>query len=359
MTSVSPSPPRDTEPTLSHSLSPPTKKKHKHHRHSSHGKPLRAERPQRRKSNTSLPPSPRNTAIKRNRSHVTLPKKAPVALRKNKSATALISTQARKLGPAAPRKTEKRFEFAEMSSSEEEVDDSPVLTTQNSTVSVRDSPALVSPRAQAPPALSSAHAVRDALGVEGASEGGVSHFLPASPRQPSSGSDFDVIIPKKVPRAAPPNRTQRRLELQRHETLSPATPHVRSHASHTLDPAVLKQDYDLAARQLHVVRRFRNPITEALVRAKSSGLITPDRDKKTNTSLSSGRTGRTLTDEYGSVSPDAGKGVRRLGSHDDIGLSRSLGDNEGQDRNGLEGLSAEDEMIRRLWESREVYERDT
>jgi hypothetical protein len=62
---------------------------------------------------------------------------------------------------------------------------------------------------------------------------------------------------------------------------------------------------------------------------------------------------------------------RRQGSHDDIGLSRSQGSYDGDGVDGEQGdgpaagkgglgesgVSAEEEMMRRMWESREVYDK--
>lgn len=54
---------------------------------------------------------------------------------------------------------------------------------------------------------------------------------------------------------------------------------------------------------------------------------------------------------------------QRQGSHDDIGLSRSRGsyeekevENEIDHDEEDQGLSAEEALLRRMWESRDVYE---
>ena len=289
-------------------------------------------------------------------------------------------------------------------------------------------------------------------------------------REPSFGSDYDSpssflphYHPQKPPspgapltngRAAPsspvspklkqtpnpstvhlPSRTQQRLELQRRETMrasvptSPATPLISDahrgpaasrsasqgrnrggeHAGSANTHLLVKQDYDAAERHLNVVRRFRNPIIEAVGRIKERGLVTggdPDGSKRgATTKVKAG--GRSAThakprssggnppgdksNGHGSMSPDesisssqapsnrsgapvssgsgSGKGqFRRQGSHDDIGLSRSQGSDDGGDMgrvtgvSGINGaveggMSAEEEMLRRMWESREVYDK--
>ena len=262
-----------------------------------------------------------------------------------------------------------------------------------------------------------------------------------------------------------PSRTQQRLELQRRETMraaaptTPSTPlliadghrgspsavslHSRSGSQgRSRGPTVpasagaarlmIKQDYEAAERQLAVVRRFRNPVVEALGRLKEAGVLNlekgppksgrsnrdgrrdRDKQKKVDARMEPGRssnrnlksdpnskdggqgttkTGSSFEDSDAqqrpsssprhSRSPTRGRLTRsahgpstgrkphprRQGSHDDIGLSRSQGsyeapDGEGDERDryergvgGESRVSAEEEMMRRMWESSEVYDK--
>jgi hypothetical protein len=276
-----------------------------------------------------------------------------------------------------------------------------------------------------------------------------------------------------------PSRTQQRLELQRRETMRAAAPttattpllladnhrgssavslhsrsgsHGRSRGGNPTDPAsagaarlMIRQDYEAAERQLAVVRRFRNPVVEAVRRLKESGVLVLDKGMPTSASSSGldGRErdrrkkaassrggligGRTAKSESNlktvrgtrgdtetkpsiddadadtrrphsrpssrgrstraphtsaastTIGTATSVGVtkphpRRQGSHDDIGLSRSQGsydapdgENDGDGTGGAgmdgkggaaeSGLSAEMEMMRRMWESREIYDR--
>lgn len=178
---------------------------------------------------------------------------------------------------------------------------------------------------------------------------------------------------------------------------------------------MITQDYEAAERQLAVVRRFRNPVVEAVGRLKELGVLTTggseggdgrerDRRKKSGSRkdlgggsrnlksepnlMAGGRTGaivpRSSTPEQprsssrgrstrlGPASTGGKVHHRRLGSHDDIGLSRSQGSYDGPEGDqdgggglagsgkgggGESGVSAEGEMMRRMWESREVYDK--
>lgn len=171
---------------------------------------------------------------------------------------------------------------------------------------------------------------------------------------------------------------------------------------------MVKQDYEAAERQLAVVRRFKNPVVEAVVRLKDVaglglnlgetegggnagregkkagkrrsglGIVKPESNLKS----AGGNTTRTRmlaedsTDAQHDLSsdpsrsPSRGRSVRstgkvhfrRQGSHDDIGLSRSQGSHDGPEEEGTlgeieGGASAEEEIMRRMWESREVYDK--
>jgi hypothetical protein len=167
---------------------------------------------------------------------------------------------------------------------------------------------------------------------------------------------------------------------------------------------MIKQDYEAAERQLGVVRRFRNPVVEAVGRLKDRGLLTlggaeagdgkrPGAVKgggvKSDSNLKSATGARSSfedSDAQGRLSADHSRSMtrgrsmrsadmsgggggkvqfRRQGSHDDIGLSRSQGSYDGADGDGVtgekeggeSGVSPEEEMMRRMWESREVYDK--
>ena len=159
------------------------------------------------------------------------------------------------------------------------------------------------------------------------------------------------------------------------------------------DAKVLKRDYEAAGKHLSVVRRFRNPIVESLNRLKEAGLLSSETGIVTtgNAASALGKrppSRRGLSSNHSNINGTATKGLsrsfeenrpspmlsrsssrgtgagrvhfRRQGSHDDIGLSRSRGsyDEEVEDEAGHEdnGISAEEALLRRMWESREVYD---
>lgn len=314
------------------------------------------------------------------------------------------------------------------------------------------------------------------IGANSASiDGGVSRFLPEerqvsqrirnslSPRSPIHLADGSVSPETSHPSTLlasvppdtnaktkkgqwsakiPPSRTQQRLDLQRRETMrtsaptTPTTPllpdghrgsfgaplrHMsnargqsRGHDVVRSDAAsiTVKQDYDLAEAHLDVVRRFRNPVIEAIGRLKERKLLNlgpefepapkkpPNRRSwglKSDLNLAArAPTNKTMkvediNDHSSHLShPDetstngtqsrgnsalfaemsGTRRFRRQGSHDDIGLSRSQGSSDriydGQEEdNGLPGsakvaggsqMAVDAQMMRRIWESREVYE---
>ena len=164
----------------------------------------------------------------------------------------------------------------------------------------------------------------------------------------------------------------------------------------------VKRDYEAATKQLSVVRRFRNPILEGLNRLKDLGTLPIDTGAVTpasmtpaagvkrppsrrglsngNISINGGVGAKGLSRSFEEkrtppmVSRPSSRGrgaagsgrvhFRRQGSHDDIGLSRSrgsydedadaVGEGSGEGEEDGSGLSAEEALLRRMWESREV-----
>jgi hypothetical protein len=132
-----------------------------------------------------------------------------------------------------------------------------------------------------------------------------------------------------------------------------------------------------------VVRRFRNPILESLGRLRDAGTmphgtgtVTPGAATKSRPQsrrgLNTGANGvlkpvlsRSFEDKkpspMASRSSSHGRGGRiqfaRQGSHEDIALSRSKGSEEGDGEEEVDGMSKEEGMIRRIWETREVFDR--
>ena len=199
-----------------------------------------------------------------------------------------------------------------------------------------------------------------------------------------------------------PSRTQQRLELQRREAMRSSS--VTQESDGAEGPLVLRtrsrsrggvrggidskaamRSYESANSQLEVIKRFRNPVVEALNRLRESGSFPEHSDKGSNVTKDRpmSRAGsrksqsvKTIGTEkdhlpdnegrqptgVGSSRPSSRGRVRfqRQGSHDDIGLSRSHGE-EDFEETGLENedgddVNAEEALLRRTWESREVYE---
>lgn len=266
-------------------------------------------------------------------------------------------------------------------------------------------------------------------------EGGVSHFLAAETpssthRQIMDESDEDspsnfLSNYKPQPSESPektktlhksrlaqnPSRTQQKLELQRREMMragaaTPTTPPPPGMGL-TLTPSsaalhgrggsrtrtrslageikAVKQDYETAVKQLTVVRRFRNPMTESINRLKeknalpqdigvaaSSGAFSKgDRPHSrrgpsavsVNGHAKSGAS-RSLEDKKPTASTERPGGGSRGGrvhfqrqtSHDDIEVTPSQGSLDGVQDDDQYGLSPEEALIRRIWDSREVYD---
>ena len=203
-----------------------------------------------------------------------------------------------------------------------------------------------------------------------------------------------------------PSRTQQRLELERREQLRaagpPATPpassnlmggpsstslHSRSGSrgrtrSYIDDSKALKANYATGIRQLTVVRRFRNPMVESFNRLKENGtipagtgVVTPKTTAKNRPpsrrgvqSLAPEQNGRvasrSLEEHDKEPSPLASRSssrgrngrvhFQRHGSPDDIGVTPDGGSLDGADDD--DGLTPDEALMRRLWNSREIYD---
>jgi hypothetical protein len=168
------------------------------------------------------------------------------------------------------------------------------------------------------------------------------------------------------------------------------------------DAKAVKRDYEATVKQMGVVRRFRNPVLESLHRLKDLGILPPEmgimppKGATSTTAAKRPPSRRGLSNASGnsnlhmggavtngvsrsleekppspmaSQTSSRGRGAsqvrfQRQGSHDDIALSRSRGSYEEQeveDRDDPDeedpGVSPEEALLRRMWESREVYAR--
>jgi hypothetical protein len=253
--------------------------------------------------------------------------------------------------------------------------------------------------------------------IEGSSsaDGGVSHFLSTS-MPPNDGSEDESPSnfmgnyhpqPSESPEKARtlnkslPSRTQQRLELQRREmmrsgAMTPTTPPspgmafgfgsstgLHSRASSRGRTRSLAEDvkdmvkkYEVASKQLEVVHRFRSPVLDSLKRLKASGVLPSDigvvapsgsksrpQSRRGLSHMSAKSTGTSPEEGRPQSRPESGGAVGRVqfqrqGSHDDIGLSRSRGSDGEHDGMGvgIDGVTEEEALMRRMWESREVYD---
>ena len=163
----------------------------------------------------------------------------------------------------------------------------------------------------------------------------------------------------------------------------------------------VRRDFEATVKQMGVVRRFRNPVLESLQRLKDLGIlpaetgVLPLKGAPSATAAKRPPSRRGLSNASGNGNPTIGGTVtngisrsledkppspmtsrtssrgrgaghvrfQRQGSHDDIGLSRSRGsydEQEVEDRVDPDeedpGVSSEEALLRRMWESREVYD---
>ncbi|KAK5205701.1 hypothetical protein LTR41_008769 [Exophiala xenobiotica] len=239
-----------------------------------------------------------------------------------------------------------------------------------------------------------------------------SNFMDNYKPQPSESPEKTRTLHKmRLP--ANPSRTQQKLELQRREIMragaaTPTTPpahsmglamgsstslHSRASSrnrnrslaggrSLAGDLKAVKQDYESAVKQLNVVRRFRSPIMESMNRLKQGNILPNEVGQPSSTSSASknrppSRRGPSTATVNGTAQAgisrsfeenrpslasrpsSRGRGGRvhfqRQSSHDDIEVTPSRGSpDDGHDDE--QGLSPEEALIRRIWDSREVYE---
>merc|ERR1711939_813748 len=196
-----------------------------------------------------------------------------------------------------------------------------------------------------------------------------------------------------------PSRTQQKLELQRREIMragaaTPTTPpahgmglamgsstslHSRTSSRNRNrslaggrglagDLKAVKQDYESAVKQLNVVRRFRSPIMESMNRLKQANVLPNEVGPLSSTPPASknrppSRRGPSTPTANGTAKAGISRSFEenrsslasRQSSHDDIEVTPSRGSpDDGPDDE--QGLSPEDALIRRIWDSREVYE---
>lgn len=186
-----------------------------------------------------------------------------------------------------------------------------------------------------------------------------------------------------TPTDLPPSRTQQKLMLQRASSniepqklvpvILPRTggPPFTSGMTYTangegrLDPR-LQQQFNHVTIEYKVVRRYRNPLADALVRIEQ----TPGTPRKARMSRSAGTNGfvnvhssNSLSTSFNEASVETdGSSVRRSRVSFDHGrASRDEGDMEGRQSFESEndrGRNEAEEMCRRLWESTEVVEGD-
>jgi hypothetical protein len=248
---------------------------------------------------------------------------------------------------------------------------------------------------------------------EGLESGSPSGFLSNYKPQPSESPEKARTFHK--PRGSQaPSRTQQKLELQRREIIrasasTPTTPpasgigldlgsstslHSRTGsrsrnrnlaAGRTLAGEIraVKQDYEGAIKQLTVVRRFRSPIVESMTRLKEGGAFPQDigvvsaggtfsksrpQSRRGNSSHNvngHAKSGVSRSLEDRKASPLASRSSSRGGgrvhfqrqtSHDDIEVTPSQGSLDELQDDEQDGLSPEEALLRRIWDSREVYD---
>ncbi|EHY58114.1 hypothetical protein HRR83_005026 [Exophiala dermatitidis] len=245
--------------------------------------------------------------------------------------------------------------------------------------------------------------------VDGSDEDPPSDFLSHYKPQPSESPERTKTIHKaRLPQNA--SRTQQRLELQRREMMraGAATPtthpptgmglpygsttslHGRQ-ASRNRNRALagevntVKQDYETAIKHLLVVRRFRSPIVESLTRLKENNILPaeiggataspwsatkgrPQSRREPSSATVNGLAKSVLSrslDDHKSSPPAPSTSTKTRGgrvhfqrrnSHDDIEVTPSQGSPDEHHIDDHEGLSPEEELIRRIWDSRHVFE---
>jgi len=175
------------------------------------------------------------------------------------------------------------------------------------------------------------------------------------------------------------SRTQQKLNLQRASSnMEPPQPYVappsltqgvnntalQGQNSQISETTRLAKQYEQACLEYAVVRRYRNPLGEALKRVDDIPGVKEMREKRMNAKPKSGAEGKHGTGSPGkmglsqSLREDRrpktnGRGEGRvrfeIGSKDD---SRIGGHNDSNDEDDGDGATSTDRLVRRIWESR-------
>lgn len=243
--------------------------------------------------------------------------------------------------------------------------------------------------------------------ADGSDEDSPSNFLSNYKPQPSESPEKTRTIHKaQLPQKA--SRTQQRLELQRREMLragaaTPTTPPATGmgfpigsstslhgpQASRSRNRSLagelkaVKQDYETAVKHLMVVRRFRSPIVESMNRLREHNILPAEiggvspgvatkgrpqsrREPSAATVNGHAKSGLSRSFDDSKSAPLASHSIgkarggrvhfQRQGSHDDIEVTPSQGSPDENQIDERSGLSPEEALIRRIWDSREVYD---
>ncbi|OAP65239.1 hypothetical protein AYL99_01211 [Fonsecaea erecta] len=235
-----------------------------------------------------------------------------------------------------------------------------------------------------------------------------SNFLSTFKPQPSESPEKTKTL-HKARISQNPSRTQQKLELQRREIMragaaTPTTPpatgmghplgsgtalHGRAgsrnrNRSLAGEIKAAKQDYESAVKQLMVVRRFRSPLVESMNRLKERNVLPQDissvtssgafsksrpqsrRGPSTTSVNGQAKTGTSRSFEDPKPSPLLSRSTssrhggrvhfQRQSSHDDIEVTPSQGNPDGAQDDEHFGLTPIEALIRRIWDSREVYD---
>jgi hypothetical protein len=206
----------------------------------------------------------------------------------------------------------------------------------------------------------------------------------------SGGADTPSKTPQRsgatTPTNLPPSRTQQKLMLQRassniepHKLVPVTLPrtggptflqssiHYNTNGEGRLDPR-LQQQFNHVAVEYNVVRRYRNPVTDALVRIYQI----PEMSRKSRMPKSPSANGFTtgassLSASFndGGIETDGASSRKsRVSFDNDQGRGRTSRDEDDYayrqsfDNDHARGRNEAEEICRRLWESAEVVEAD-
>ncbi|KAJ9642636.1 hypothetical protein H2204_002284 [Knufia peltigerae] len=242
--------------------------------------------------------------------------------------------------------------------------------------------------------------------IDESDDGSPSTFMDHYKPQPSESPEKTRTL-HKIRLPSHPSRTQQKLELQRREIMragaaTPTTPpahgiglsigsstslHSRTSSrnrnrslaggrSLAGDLKAIRKDYENAVKQITVVRKFRSPIIESMHRLKEDNAVPAELGQgssaiPTSKSRPASRRGPSTTTINGQSFGDKKPALvsrsshrtshsgrvhfQRQSSHENMGVTPSqVSPDDVQDDEG--GLSPEEALIRRIWESREVYE---